>query len=407
MRYNAVIGGGGAAGLAMALALAEGLGPTARIALVTPQAAPLAPRAGARAVALSAAAIRMLDQLGVWSLCAGEAQPVTAIDITDSSLEAGIRPVLLSYDNVLGSAEPASQIVPDGALDFALSTAVSSRPAIERIAGSTIASFISGPFGVNVSLSSGRTLAAPLLIAADGRRSGLRDMAGIRTTGWPYHQTGITVITRHERPHEGRAVQHFLPSGPFAMLPLPGNRTCITWTEEEKEAIRLMALEDAAFLAELERRAGGRLGAFTLEGQRQSWPLDVFIARTFIAPRFALVGDAAHGVHPIAGQGLNLGLRDVAALAEVLTDAARVGLDIGHGSVLDGYERWRRFDTLTSAAGFDALNRLFSTPSGLRRAAREAGLGLVDRMPGLKRHLVAEAAGDTGNVPRLMRGERI
>ncbi len=211
---------------------------------------------------------------------------------------------------------------------------------------------------------------------------------------------------RHEKPHGGRAVQHFLPSGPFAILPLTGNRSCITWSEEEKRAKEILALDDAGFLAEVEQRFGYRLGAIVLEGPRASWPLDMHLARALVADRFALIGDAAHGVHPIAGQGLNLGLRDVAALTEVVADAARLGLDIGSVTVLERYERWRRLDSALSAATFDALNRLFSNDWTVLRTARDFGLGLVDRMPGLKQFFVTEAAGLTGDVPKLLRGEK-
>ena len=407
-KFDVVIAGAGFAGLTTAKALADGMGKSARLAVVMRERwGDEQARADGRSIALSAASVRMLAKLGVWSACEALSQPVSAIDITDSSLRAGIRPVLLSYDNAIDGSEAASQIVPNAALEKSLAAAVAACANVKILDAATVAAFKVNPNSVEITLSPARTLQAKLLIAADGRRSALRDMAGIKTIGWPYHQSGIVVTVRHERPHNGRAVQHFLPGGPFAMLPLPGNRTCITWSEGTAEATRLMALDDQAFTAELERRAGGRLGAIELDGPRKSWPLELFVARTFIAPRFAMVGDAAHCVHPIAGQGLNLGLRDCAALAEVLVDAHRLGLDIAHGSTLERYDRWRRFNTMSSAAGFDALNRLFSTEGPLRRSAREVGLGLVNRLPGLKHRLVSEAAGLTGDVPRLMRGEAI
>ncbi|MEQ1695074.1 MAG: FAD-dependent monooxygenase [Hyphomicrobiaceae bacterium] len=406
--FDIVIAGAGFAGLATAKALADGMGKSARIAVVMRERwGDDEARADSRSIALSAASVRMLAKLGVWSACEPLSQPVTAIDITDSSLRAGIRPVLLSYDNSIDGTEAASQIVPNAALEKSLSAAVAACSSVTIIDASTVSSFQANPSNAEITLSPARTLTAKLLIAADGRRSALRDKAGIKTIGWPYNQSGIVVTVRHDRPHNGRAVQHFLPGGPFAMLPLLGNRTCITWSEGTPEATRLMALDDEAFIAELERRAGGRLGAIELDGPRKSWPLELFVARTFIAERFALIGDAAHCVHPIAGQGLNLGLRDCAALAETIVDAHRLGLDIAHGTTLERYDRWRRFDTMSSAAGFDALNRLFSTDGRLRRSAREFGLGLVDRLPGLKHRLVTEAAGLTGDVPRLLRGEAI
>jgi 2-octaprenyl-6-methoxyphenol hydroxylase len=406
--YDAVIAGSGLVGLALARALALGLGPAARVAIVTRNAlSPQQPFSDRRATALSAASVRMLDQLGVWNGARSDAQPVAAIDITDSSLEAGLRPILLSYNNDVGGGEPASVIIPNASLAAALCDAVLATPQIVVLEGVAIQSYHVHSDTVIVTLEGGRSLTAPLLIAADGARSKLREMAGIKTVNWGHDQTGITTAISHDRPHDGRAVQHFLPGGPFAMLPLIGNRTCITWSEEKQVAERLLALEDAAFLSEIEQRVGGRLGVVALDGPRQSWPLQTLMARAFIAPRFALVGDAAHNVHPIAGQGLNLGLRDVAALAEAVVDHARLGLDIGAPQPLARYERWRRFDTTTSAAGFDALNRMFSTSGALPRAAREFGLGLVNRMPGLKQRLVAEAAGTAGDLPKLLRGQSL
>jgi 2-octaprenyl-6-methoxyphenol hydroxylase len=235
----------------------------------------------------------------------------------------------------------------------------------------------------------------------------LRAAAGIGTIARQYAQTGIVTTVRHERPHGGRAVQHFLPAGPFAILPMTGNRSCVTWTEEASEAARILALDDAGFLAELEKRFGHRLGALELAGPRGSWPLAMHLARELIAPRFALAGDAVRGVHPIAGQGLNLALRDVAALSECLVDAVRVGLDVGDATALERYARWRRFDGAASAAAFSALNVLFSRDNALLRSVRDAGLGVVDRLPSLKQLLVSEAAGLTGEVPKLLKGETL
>jgi len=407
-RYDVVIAGGGTAGLALACAVADALGPGARIAVVDP--APL--RAGgapdARAFALSAGAKRMLAVLGVWPELAPHAQPVTAIDITDSSLEDAFRPVLVSYDNTVDGNEPATYIVEQGRLREALLAAAASRRSITLLGGEPAVGFQADAHGVSVTVGRGpslRSLRAALLVAADGRASPLREAAGIGVVRWSYPQTGIVTFVRLEQPHQGRAVQHFLPSGPFAILPLTENRACITWTEDAANAREILALDDAGFLAEVEKRFGYRLGGVALAGPRASWPLDMHLARALVADRFALLGDAAHGVHPIAGQGLNLGLRDVAALAEVVADAARLGLDIGSLIVLERYERWRRLDSALSAASFDALNRLFSNDSTLLRSARDFGLGLVERMPVLKQFFVAEAAGLTGDVPRLLRGE--
>ena len=407
-RYDVVIAGGGTAGLALACALADALG-SARIAIVdrgplTPAAAPEGPRA----FALSAGAKRMLSVLGVWPVLAAHAQPVTAVDITDSSLTDAFRPVLLSCDNTVDGGEPATYIIEQGRLRDALLAAAAGRASVRLFGGARAVGLAAHEHGVSIKIAGHAApngLNTALAVAADGRTSPLREAAGIGVVRWSYPQTGIVTTVRLKQPHEGRAVQHFLPSGPFAILPLTGDRACITWTEDRVAARAILALDEACFLAEVEKRFGYRLGGLSLAGPRASWHLDMHLARALIADRFALVGDAAHGVHPIAGQGLNLGLRDVAALTEVVADAARLGLDIGSLAVLERYERWRRLDSALSAATFDALNRLFSNDWTLLRSARDFGLGLVERMPHLKRYFVAEAAGFTGDVPRLLRGE--
>ena len=239
-------------------------------------------------------------------------------------------------------------------------------------------------------------------------KSAIRDMAGIRTLHWDYGQSGIVATVAHERPHEGRAEEHFLPSGPFAILPLKGNRSSLVWTEPTREAERLVASDDMVFELELEQRFGHKLGALTVEGPRKAFPLGLTLAREFVRPRIALAGDAAHGIHPIAGQGLNLGFKDAAALAETVVDAERRGLDIGALDVLEGYQRWRRFDTLQMGITTDVLNRLFSNDNSVLRMARSFGLSLVDRAPALKDFFIGQAAGLTkGPSPRLLRGEAI
>lgn len=406
-RFDVVVSGASYAGLALARAMRLALGPDLSVALLDRARNPLEAAGRAadpRAFALSAGSRRMLDVLGVWPRLADQAQPVNRIEITDSSLEAGVRPVLLTYDNDIGGGEPGSWIVPGAKLLQGLAETVASDANLTVLgACEGVAIDTTEPF-IEVTLADGRRLTANLVVAAEGRRSQLREAAGIKIVGWSYNQTGIVATVGHERPHQGVAVQHFLPAGPFAILPLTGNRSCITWSEAADEARRILALDDTAFLAEIDKRFGGRLGALSLEGVRGSWPLEMHLARSYVAPRLALVGDAAHGVHPIAGQGLNLAMRDVAALTEVLAEAARLGLDIGNLESLRRYERWRRFDSATSAAAFDGLNRLFSNDWALVRAARDFGLGVVDRMPGLKQILVAEAAGLTGELPRLIRG---
>jgi 2-octaprenyl-6-methoxyphenol hydroxylase len=260
---------------------------------------------------------------------------------------------------------------------------------------------------VKVQLGDGAATTATLLVAADGARSRLREHAGIATHGWSYGQSAIVTTVAHERDHHGRAEEHFLPAGPFAILPLRHNRSSIVWTERTEDADRIVALADHDFHHELEKRFGLRLGDIAVSGPRRAYPLGLWVARSFIADRLALVGDAAHVIHPIAGQGLNMGLRDVAALAEAVVDAVRLGLDPGGGTVLERYQRWRRFDTMTMSVSTDGLNRLFSSRSDVLRLARDLGLGMVDRLPGLKRMFIREAAGLVGEVPKLLRGEAL
>jgi 2-octaprenyl-6-methoxyphenol hydroxylase len=270
-----------------------------------------------------------------------------------------------------------------------------------------VASYDASADGVDVKLADGSVINASLLVAADGARSKLRERAGIATHGWEYDQAGIVVTVGHERDHQGRAEEHFLPAGPFAILPLTGNRSSLVWTEKRAEAARIIALGEAEFLAELEQRFGLHLGEIMVLDKPRSFPLGYFVARSFIAERLALVGDAAHVIHPIAGQGLNLGLKDVAALAEVVVDAARLGIDLGQSDVLESYQRWRRFDTMAMGVATNSLNLLFSNKSTLLRTVRDIGLGLVDRAPPLKEMFIRQAAGLSGEVPRLLKGEAL
>ncbi len=301
------------------------------------------------------------------------------------------------------SGEPAAYLVEYGALYQALEAAVRTEKSIEIFAPDTVVDYSTDDFSAVAKLGSGAEIKARLLVASDGKRSRLREAAGIKCVSWSYPQVGIVTTVAHTRPHHGRAVQHFLPAGPFAMLPLTGNRSSIVWTEEKERGAAIMALDAEDFTRELATRFGARLGEIKLAGPRQSFPLEFQIARSFIADRLALIGDAAHVVHPLAGQGLNIGMRDVAALAETIVEEARLGLDIGSGPGLERYQRWRRFDSAFSGAVMDGLNRLFSNDNAPLRVLRDLGLGLVDRVPELKRFLVREAAGGTGNVPRLLR----
>ena len=406
---DVLIVGAGLAGLAQACALADALGDEAAITVVdrTDVATAAAKPADPRAYAVSAGSKHVLDRLGAWDAVAPHAQPVTGIDITDSSLQDAFRPRLLGYDNRLETGEPGTYVVREAHVRTALMQAVERRQGIRVHGGCEVASVeVTGPMA-HLGLRDGARLAAPLLIAADGRKSAVRERVGLKVVSWDYAQIGIVTIVKLDKPHQGRAVQHFLPAGPFAILPLPDDHACITWSEEARSGAEIMAMPAEDFHRELALRFGHRLGDFEIVAPRASWPLSMHLARGMVTSRVALVSDAAHGVHPIAGQGLNLGLRDVAALTEVVADAARVGLDIGALDVLQRYERWRRADSAMSAMTFDALNRLFSSDWSLVRTVRDAGLGLVDRMPQLKQFFVAEAAGLTGEVPKLLRGEAV
>lgn len=404
-KFDVVIGGGSFVGLAVALGLAKSAPGAFRIAIVE-RLEPRDARAGrfdGRAVALTAAAKALLEALGVWDGLAADAQPITGIDITDSALEIPLRSVLLQFDPAADGA-PTAYITENARLRQALFAAAESCPDIQMIAPASIAGLSLGQDMARLTLSNGRTLSAPLAVAADGQASALRAMAGIKIVRWTSRQAAITGTIAHEKPHGGRAVQHFLPSGPFAILPMTGNRSSIVWTEERDEAQRVLALDADAVLAEIEKRAGGRLGAISLPAKLASYPLTMTLARDFVLPRIALSGDAAHGLHWIAGQGLNHGLKDAAALTEVLVDAWRLGLDIGALSVLQRYERWRRFDSAGSAASAAALNLIFSRESTPLRMLRQFGLGALDRLPPLKGLLMREAAGLTGQLPKLLQG---
>lgn len=403
-RLNAdlVIAGGGFAGLALALALRQALGADFSVVVCDPAFA-RGPSKDERASAFAAGPCRMLDQLGVWERISGEAQPILDMVITDSKVADPVRPVFLSFAEEVAPGEPFAHMIENRlvldalharAQEMGLTLLATGVSNVERTAA-----------GASVQLADGRRLACRLVVAADGARSKLRDMAGIRTHGWSYGQSGIVATIAHERDHHGRAEEHFLPAGPFAKLPLTHHRTSIVWTEPNEVADRMVVLPDEQFLEEVERRFGLEQGEIRLDGPRRAFPLGFFIAREFVAERLALIGDAAHLIHPIAGQGLNMGLRDVAALAECIADAARLGLDVGGAEVLERYQRWRRFDTVSMGLATDGLNRLFSNGSEALRLVRDFGLGLVERMPRLKRMFIAEAAGITGEVPKLMRGE--
>jgi 2-octaprenyl-6-methoxyphenol hydroxylase len=413
-RIDILIAGGGFAGLSLAIALRQSLGSSSAIMVADP-ALGKGHDGDERASAIVAAARRLFETLGVWDSAAGEAQPILDMVVTDSRVEDAVRPVFLTFAGDVEPGEPFAHMIENRFLLDALEKkarevgVVLRATAVEDFVAPSARSIGSGEDGnaIRVGLADGGSISARLLVAADGARSSIRERAGIAVHGWDYGQSAIVTTVGHERDHEGRAVEHFLLAGPFAILPLKGRRSSIVWTETTGEADRIVALPDDAFHAELEQRFKLHLGDISAVGARRAHPLGFFVARSFIAGRIALVGDAAHLIHPIAGQGLNMGMRDIAALAEVIVDAARLGLDIGSAEVLERYQRWRRFDTMTMGVMTDGLNRLFSNRSAVLRLVRDVGLGLVDRVPNLKQLFIREAAGLVGDVPKLLRGKSL
>ncbi|MEI1249915.1 ubiquinone biosynthesis hydroxylase [Rhizobium aouanii] len=397
--------GGGYVGLSAAVAVKQAA-PHLNVAVV--EAAPEHVwQNDTRASAIIAAAAKMLEVFGIWDEIEPEAQPITKMIVTDSKTSDPVRPVFLTFDGEVAEGRPFAHMIPNVAMVAAL------RGACERLGidirhGLGATELKTHDTHVTVTLSDGSTLETRLLVACDGVRSTLRDLAGIRTVTWDYGQSGIVATVEHERPHDGCAEEHFLPAGPFAILPLKNNRSSLVWAERTSDANRLVAADDLIFEEELERRFGHKLGALKVIGDKRAFPLGLTLARAFVAPRFALAGDAAHGIHPISGQGLNLGFKDVAALAETVVEADRLGLDIGSINILERYQTWRRFDTFRMGVTTDVLNRLFSNDATPIRIARDVGLGIVDQLPRLKSFFIGQAAGTTAkDNPRLLAGETI
>lgn len=403
-RVDVLISGGGMVGLPLGLALAQG-GLKTVIADVAPAAKVLDPNFDGRVSALAYASVRMLNALGVWENLAPHAQPIREILVTDGKAGQPASPFSLHFDAQEVGADSLGHIAENRHTRAALYQAVDTAANLELVAPAMVKSLTVETGGAVARLTTGEEISAALVIAADGRESPLRSQMGVQVIGWSYPQTGIVATVEHERPHNGVAYEHFLPSGPFAILPMTGNRSSLVWTEAKTKAPGLLALDEAGFNAELARRFGAHLGATKSAGPRWSYPLSFHLARDFVRPRFALAGDCAHGIHPIAGQGLNLGLKDAAALAEVLLDAARLGRDIGALDTLKRYERWRRFDSFALAASTDALNRLFSNDIAPLRHLRDLGLGIVDAIGPARRFFMRHAGGDIGKLPRLMKGE--
>ena len=398
---DVLIAGGGHVGLALALALRRAV-PSLSVMLVDATAPG---RHDGRASAIAAAGRRLLQTLGVWDAISVDSQPINDMIVTDSRTRDAVRPVFLTFSDRVDDGEPFAHMVMNATMVGALHNAALDA-GVSIVAPQAVVDFTTNDALVSAELRDGRQISARLLVAADGLKSRLRDFAGIRTATWSYGQSGIVATVAHERPHGGRAEEHFLPAGPFAILPLKGNCASLVWTERSEDAERIIA-DPLVFQVELERRFGHRLGRIETIGEPRAFPLGLTLARSFVKPRLALAGDAAHGIHPIAGQGLNLGFRDVAALAETIVEAHRLGLDIGSLAVLERYERWRRFDTFEMGMVTDVLNRMFSNDDPALRFIRDVGLGIVDRLPALKKIFIQEAAGKGGALPRLLRGEGI
>jgi 2-octaprenyl-6-methoxyphenol hydroxylase len=405
-QVEVAIVGGGMVGGTLAAALAEAGLATALVDMADPAALTEESHDG-RTSAIAQATQRMLQAVGIWTRLVPHAEPILDIRVSD-----GESLLFLHYDHRALGEDPLGYIVDNRAIRRSIYTRIAGLERLSFHAPARLAAHAVEAGGVELALADGTAIRAALLVAADGSESRLRREAGIAAAQWDYGQTAIVCTMGHERPHRGVAHERFLPAGPFAVLPMTddpaeGHRSSIVWTERAERAPAMLALSDADFSLELHRRFGPWLGEVRVLGGRWSYPLRFLHAETYVKPRFALIGDAAHTMHPIAGQGLNIGLRDVAALAEVLVEAKRLGLDLGSPAVLERYQRWRRFDNQVLLTVTDSLNRLFSNDIGPVRLVRDLGIAAVDRVPPLKRFFMRHAMGTVGELPRLLRGEAL
>ena len=410
---DVIVAGAGMAGAAFALGAAQA-GLKVVLADPFPFEAQAAPTFDGRSTAIAWSTFRMLKALGLGEALEPHACRMDRILVTDGRRPGAASkralPAFLRFDaDEIGDdtgGQPLGYMVENRHIRAALAGAVR-RAGVRVLAPAGVKAVRLDEFAAEAELATGQVLKAPLIVGAEGRRSIVRETAGIGTTGWRYDQWACVVTVRMEKDHGNVAHEYFLPSGPFAILPLTDQRACIVWCETPRRAEALKAASDEAFLSHLRRRFGDFLGQVTVEGPRFVYPLSLELAERMAAPRAALIGDAAHGVHPVAGQGLNMGLKDVAALVEVLADAVRLGEDIGSMTVLERYARWRRFDTAALAAGFDGFVRLFSNDDPLTRLARGVGMAAVNRIAPARRLFMTEAGGASGDLPRLLRGERV
>lgn len=398
---DTLIIGAGMVGMTLAAALG-GLGVRVAVIEPTPPDRQLAPEFDGRASAIAAGSRMALESVGVWRHIGAEAQPIEEIRISD-----GHSPLFLHFDPAAAEGAPLGYMVENRVLRGALIARLSELPSVHMFSGRKVSDLRHRPEYVTACLDDGTEIRTPLVVATDGRGSKTREAAGIGVREWRYSQTAIVCTVVHQRDHQGIAQEHFLPAGPFAILPMTGRRSSIVWTEHEALAPALLDLDETAFLDELKIRFGDYLGGLAITGPRFSYPLGLLHAKRYFIHRLALAGDAAHGMHPIAGQGLNMGLRDASALAEIVADALRLGLDPGATITLGRYEQWRLFDNTLMLAATDGLNRLFSNDWAPVRQARDIGLAAVNQSAGLKRLFMRSAMGVLGDLPRLMRGEAL
>ena len=411
--YDIVIAGAGLAGAAFALAAAQG---GFKVVVVDPQPFEnqLAPTFDGRSTAIAYSTFRMLDALGLGETLRPHACRMDHILVTDgqrpSASARAPSPAFIRFDaEEIGDrngGEPLGYMLENRRIRQALAEALP-KAGVEILAPAAVKSVKTDTAQAIVTLNDGRTLEAPLVVGAEGRGSTVRREAKIDTLGWKYGQSGVVCTVKLGKDHGNVAHEYFLPDGPFAILPLTEQRASLVWTESTRRADALKTCSDEAFNAHLYRRFGEFLDSVEVVGPRFVYPLSLQLAENLIAPRTAILGDAAHGVHPVAGQGLNMGLKDAAALAEVLTDAMRLGEDFGSELVLERYARWRRFDNAVLAAGFDGFVRLFSNDFGPLRHARDLGMAVVNRIGPMRRAFMHEAGGATGDLPRLLKGEKL
>ena len=402
---DVIIVGGGLVGPLCAVALAQaGLRVTVVDALA--KTSRTSRRFDGRSYALAHASVSMFEVLGLWDAMADEAQPILDIKVSDGRPGEGASPFFVHFDHAEIEEGPMGHMVEDRVLRGALLARMEDL-GVEQVSGAQVTGWEPGRVTTDARKKDHRALGAPLVVACDGRQSPLAAMAGIRRRGWEYGQTSLVCALEHDLPHQGCAHQFFTPAGPLAILPLTGNRSSIVWTETRERAAQLQGGTEADYLAALRPVFGDFLGGISLLGERYAYPLGLSLAERLTGPRLALAGDSGHGIHPLAGQGFNLGVKDVAALAEVVVDARRRGEDIGASDVLDRYQQWRRFDTALMAAATDGINRLFSNDNPLLRTARDLGLGAVTRIPALRRGFMRHAAGLTGDRPKLLQGQAI